>query len=189
MNTKFLKVAFIAAVSFATFQIAPAMAIGRAPVETQIGSRFDVAVLPPVGMVQFCQSHRSQCRSDNTGTVPMTSDLLAMLQQVNSRVNNSIRPREDSGRDSWQVGVSSGDCEDYALTKRAALIRKGIPAGALRMATTYSRRGMPHAILVVKTSNGSYVLDNLTHNVRSLGSSGYRIRSIATPNPLVWAAS
>lgn len=187
MNTKLLKVAFFAAMTFATLQAAPAMAIGRDPGHSS-GSRFDVAVLPPVGMVSFCQGHRSQCPSDTNATVPMTSDLLAMLREVNTRVNNSIRPREDAGRDVWSVGVSSGDCEDYALTKRAALIRKGVPAGALRMATTYSRRGLPHAILVVKTSRGSYVLDNLTHSVNSLGSSGYRIRSISTPNPMVWAA-
>ena len=148
-----------------------------------------VAMLPPVGMLLFCQGHGTQCRADNVSTVSMSDGLLAALQSVNSRVNSAIRPRRDAvGRDIWTVGSSSGDCEDYALTKRAALIRKGIPAGALRIATTTTRRGEPHAILVVKTSRGDFVLDNLRADVRSLGGSGYRIRTISTPNPRVWAA-
>ena len=47
------------------------------------------------------------------------------LKSVNNRVNRAIAPRGDR-RDEWAINVSSGDCEDYALTKRAALIR-GLP--------------------------------------------------------------
>jgi predicted transglutaminase-like cysteine proteinase len=189
MNTKFAKFVFGAALAVAAFQAVPAMAIGVAPTHVQNQfETFQVAILPPVGMLVFCRGHGSQCRADSVSTVAMSPDLLSVLQAINTRVNSSIRPRHDTGRDTWTVGSSSGDCEDYALTKRAALIRKGIPAGALRIATTTTRRGEPHAILVVKTSRGDFVLDNLRADVRTLGSTGYRIRTISTRDPRVWAA-
>jgi predicted transglutaminase-like cysteine proteinase len=153
-----------------------------APLRTQ------VAALPPAGMIMFCRSNAAHCRPVSASRVTMGDELMVLLHRVNSQVNRSIRPMRDSGRDKWQVGVRSGDCEDYVLTKRAQLIRMGVPAGALRIATTTTRQGEPHAILVVKTSAGDYVLDNLSASVRKLGSTGYRIRLISTPNPMVWAA-
>ena len=187
MNTRFAKFVFAAAAAVATINVVPASAIGfqtmayEAPV-------MQVALLPPAGMVLFCRSHASQCRADDASNVAMSNELMGMLQSVNTRVNHSITPRNDTGRDNWSMNVSTGDCEDYALTKRAQLIRKGVPAGALRMATTNTRRGEPHAILIVKTTAGDYVLDNLSASVRPLGSTGYHLRKVSTPDPRVWAA-
>ena len=66
--------------------------------------------------------------------------------------------------------------------------RKGLPASALRIAYTHTRRGEPHAVLVVKTSQGDYVLDNLTNSIKTLRASGYNIRSMSSPNPTRWTA-
>ena len=43
-------------------------------------------------------------------------------------------------------------------------------------------------MLVVKTSEGDYVLDNLTNTVKTLRASGYNIRSMSSPNPTRWTA-
>lgn len=142
-------------------------------------------LLPPVGMLIFCQSHQAQCAPDATAEVSWTPKLERTLQGINRHVNKAIRPESDQGRDLWSVNVAAGDCEDYALTKRLALIRRGVPAGALRMAVTHYK-GEGHAILVVKTTRGDLVLDNLHSKVLPLAQSGYRISMMASANPHVW---
>lgn len=172
MFTKFIATVASAALLVAAISTAPAM-----------------AARPPLGMQIFCVNHASSCKADSRSSVEMSDRLMGMLSQVNSSVNRSMRYRAESGPiDTWKIGGSSGDCEDYALTKRSRLISKGVPAGALRIATTYTRRGEPHAILVVKTSKGDFVLDNLAAEVKSRSSAGYHLRSISTADPRVWSA-
>ena len=146
------------------------------------------AALAPFALQVLCAKSPRQCAGAGTASqVTATSDLLAVLNQVNRRVNGSITPRHDRG-DSWQANASAGDCEDYVLAKRAQLIRKGVPAGSLRIATTTTRWGESHAVLVVKTSQGDYVLDNLNNQVKTLRASGYRIRSMSSSDPTRWVA-
>lgn len=142
-------------------------------------------LLPPVGMLVFCQQHQAQCRPDSTAEVRWTPQLQHTLQLANRQINQAIRPQADQGHDVWSIDVAAGDCEDYALTKRAALIREGIPAGALRMAVT-RYKGEGHAVLVVKTTDGDLVLDNLHARVMPLRKSGYRITMMASANPHIW---
>ena len=91
------------------------------------------------------------------------------LQRVNTQVNRSIRRSDDYvayGRaDYWAAGVDRvkrGDCEDYALAKRKALIDAGVPGGALSIAIVRTLHGEMHAVLLVATSDGEVVLDNLS---------------------------
>jgi len=171
MNINFRKLLFGAALAVASLQ----------------GIQAAHALSHP-GMTQFCRDYSSQCRVDTTSQIQLTDELLAKLQQVNARVNGSIRPvAERRGHDRWELNPSSGDCEDFALTKRAALIRAGVPAGVLRIGITKTRRGEPHAVLVVKTSEGDLVLDNLTARVNTLGRSGYRMQFVSTHNPKVFS--
>jgi len=95
-----------------------------------------------------------------------------MLQRVNQTVNAQIRPATDEslydGRDVWGARAGSdgrlyGDCEDYVLAKRTALIARGVPAAALSIAVARIRRGQTHAVLVVSTDKGDYVMDNLSY--------------------------
>jgi len=145
------------------------------------------AAITPLSMQFFCAKHRSECAGGGSGQVTMSTNLMAVLKQINIRVNRSIRPVADKS-DSWDLNPASGDCEDYVLSKRSALIRQGVSAGALRIAYTHTRRGEPHAVLVVRTSEGDFVLDNLTNSVKTLRASGYNIRSMSSPNPTRWVA-
>lgn len=146
------------------------------------------AALTPLSMQYFCANHRSECAASGTRQVGMTNNLMAVLKQVNSQINRSIAPARDTG-DVWSLNPTRGDCEDYVLSKRSALVRKGVPAGALRIAYTHTRSGAPHAVLVVKTSQGDYVLDNLSNSVKTLRASGYSIRSMSSSDPTRWTAS
>lgn len=145
-----------------------------------------VAALTPLSMQYFCSNNPSECRTGGTGQVTATPNLMAALRAVNVQVNRAIRPKADTD-DVWSLNPASGDCEDYALSKRSALIAKGVPAGALRIAYTKTRAGEPHAVLVVRTSQGDYVLDNLTNAVRTVRQSGYDIRSISNADPMTWS--
>ncbi|WP_297105355.1 transglutaminase-like cysteine peptidase [uncultured Devosia sp.] len=146
-----------------------------------------MAAITPLSMQYFCAKNRSECRSGGSGQVTMTPDLMAMLKQVNVHVNRAIRPKVDVS-DNWSLNPTAGDCEDYVISKRSMLIRHGVSAGSLRIAYTHTRRGEPHAVLVVRTSQGDYVLDNLNNSVKTLRASGYNIRSMSGPNPMRWTA-
>jgi predicted transglutaminase-like cysteine proteinase len=107
------------------------------------------------------------------------------LQSVNSSVNRSIRPRRDR-LDTWSATARRGDCDDYVMTKRRSLMRAGVPASALRIAIVRTRRGEGHAILIVKTSAGELVLDNLRSGIVRRNETGYRFVSVSTADPLRW---
>ncbi len=190
MHTKFAAVMTGLTMAVAMFSTGNAFAYtnhNRVSIE---GLNNHYAAITPLSMQYFCAEHRSECRGGGSGQVTMSPNLMAMLTQVNSHVNRAIRPQAERGStDRWQLNPTSGDCEDYVLSKRSALVRKGIPAGSLRIAYTHTRRGEPHAVLVVKTSQGSYVLDNLNGSVKTLGASGYNIRSMSSANPNRWVAS
>lgn len=144
-----------------------------------------LAEAPPVAYQIFCIRFGG-CEAGGAASVPYTQQLAKDLAKVTRSVNRSITYRPDKG-EVWKIGVSAGDCEDYALTKRARLIRMGYPASALRMAVGHTRKGEYHAVLVVVTSNGKLVVDNLTDDVLPIGRAGFRVRKMASANPMVWS--
>jgi predicted transglutaminase-like cysteine proteinase len=141
----------------------------------------------PLGYQLMCLKTPAECQGGGASSVNASADIMATLKKVNSRVNRAISPRNDGAADVWNASASSGDCEDYVLAKRRALIKSGLPSSALRIAYVKTRRGEGHAILVVKTSKGDFVLDNLNTSVRPLSQSGYRIVSISGANPRQWS--
>jgi predicted transglutaminase-like cysteine proteinase len=149
--------------------------------------RNPVHTLTPFAMQVFCSREPGECRMAKNAIAQWNTELAVLLDLVNDQVNKNIRPRADPGS-GWRINPAYGDCNDYVLTKRSRLISLGIPAGALRIGVTATRGGIPHAILIVRTSNGDYVLDNLTGDIRSLARSGYSVRMMSTANPLKWVA-
>lgn len=128
-------------------------------------------------------------------TPPAAAGLsLDELETVNRRVNRSIRRRTDAdafGReDVWQRPEgprAAGDCEDYVLAKRHALIAAGVDAEALSIAIVRTRRGEMHAVLLVATPAGELVLDNLSPWVRPWREVGYDwLERQAPGRPLTW---
>lgn len=117
-----------------------------------------------------------------------------VLQSVNRRINRSIRRASDIdafGRDDlWLAPTgprATGDCEDYVLAKRRALIDLGIAPGALSIAIVRTRRGESHAVLLVATPQGEQVLDNLSPWVLRWNDAPYEWRERQMPGqPLSW---
>jgi predicted transglutaminase-like cysteine proteinase len=99
---------------------------------------------------------------------PLTKDGWRLLAAVNRAVNEALQPATDEEvyglSDYWttpleESGAARGDCEDYALEKRALLIAHGWPAGALSIAIAMGKAGA-HATLIAHTDRGDLVLDN-----------------------------
>lgn len=168
-----------AAPLFAAAVLVSAMMAGSAPAMA--------ASKAPLGFQLMCLKTPAECQGGGSSSVAATNDLLATLKRVNTQVNNAITPRNDTGADVWNASASSGDCEDYVLAKRRALIKAGLPASALRIAYVKTRAGVGHAILVVKTDKGDFVLDNLNRSVRPLSQAGYRIISMSGADPRQWS--
>jgi predicted transglutaminase-like cysteine proteinase len=86
--------------------------------------------------------------------------------------------------------TGAGDCEDYALEKRRALIELGWPPRALRFGVATSPETGRHAVLVVRTDKGDLVLDNLNPYIVSWGSTRYEWVSLQSgEDPMVWHAA
>lgn len=98
-------------------------------------------------------------------------DVWPLVQRVNAQVNRKIRPATDleiyGVEERWAMPLTDGqppygDCEDYALEKRRALLDAGLPETALFFAVGVHHRYGRHLVLIVSTDEGDYVLDNMT---------------------------
>ncbi|WP_182422188.1 transglutaminase-like cysteine peptidase [Aureimonas sp. ME7] len=132
--------------------------------------RAGAPTLAPFAHVVFCKSYPAECRTDGRGSGPvrLTAELKALLNEVNLRVNRSIRPvAEGSGPldDVWLLSPEGGDCDDYAVTKRRELARAGLPVSALQLRVVQTPAGEGHAVLAVRTDRGDMILDNLTGRI------------------------
>ena len=140
--------------------------------------------LAPTGFYALCADQPRQC-APVAARRPVA---LSEIDAINRRVNAVIRPQpEPPGQDIWRVGGSSGDCEDYALAKRDALIATGIGSANARIATGVLPSGEYHAVLIVTTKRGDFVLDNLANELRPLGRQPATIISVQSArDPRLW---
>ena len=149
-------------------------------------------VNPPIGLLAFCQRHPQECERSSvvqakTGPVrvSLTESRWKELNAINTTLNAAIRPMTDVNRyqriEYWTMpltltGGTAGDCEDYALEKRRALINRGWPAEALRLAVADSAWTGLHTVLVVVTDRGDFVLDNLNNQIKPWSRTPYEWR-------------
>jgi len=90
--------------------------------------------------------------------------LFEIVKSVNADVNRSTKYCSDVSlylqEEFWAVADGAGDCEDYALAKRQRLMQQGHSVDDLHLATCWTETGEYHAVLVVNTELGEFVLDN-----------------------------
>jgi predicted transglutaminase-like cysteine proteinase len=145
-------------------------------------------VLAPFQHVRFCLRYPSDCKSDpaEIGRVELSTENSELLKRVNRDVNMAIVPMvKDHGpelQDGWTIAPSVGDCNDYAVTKRHELLQSGLPAKALRLSVVKTASGIGHLVLVVVTTKGDLVLDNLNEAIRPWQSTDYHWLKIQSAN-------
>jgi predicted transglutaminase-like cysteine proteinase len=157
---------------------APAADLGPAPEVAEA----TVTPAPIQTDVAFIDPAAEALRQAEIHAPRMTPKLWSLLNRVNGQVNGAIEQRTDAatyGReDFWNTpledGRQTGDCEDYVLEKERALIAAGLPRGALNIGLVTTRWGESHAVLLVATSEGEYVLDNLSPWVVTWREAPYR---------------
>ena len=126
----------------------------------------------------------------------VTPQAMNMLNAVNRGVNRAIRYASAralyGNEDYWTLpleagGLRAGDCKDYVLEKRKALVEQGVPGADLSIAVVMLRTGVAHAVLLVATDRGEMVMDSLSSWIVPWNQLDYRWISRQAPGQqLVW---
>jgi predicted transglutaminase-like cysteine proteinase len=132
----------------------------------------------PPGAQSLCSDYPWACSSSTKGKVADPKAILNLAKAVNSDVNRRVRSRSDRSQygveERWTLPKNAGDCEDYALAKKQALIERGVAPSKLRLAQVMKRNVPSHVVLLVKAGPGrEYVLDSLTGRIVDRSSSSY----------------
>jgi predicted transglutaminase-like cysteine proteinase len=133
----------------------------------------------PIGHYEFCKSNSAECtiRIRDLGPHHVTGTIWRNIVAVNALVNGSVRPMTDLdvyGKDEvWAYPNGVGDCEDFVLEKRRALMREGLSPSNLLITVVRMPDGNGHAVLTVRTDKGDFILDNLTGAIRQWDQTGY----------------
>lgn len=145
--------------------------------------------LAPFSYVQFCVANPRECLSEIPKKAIWSPYTKAIVSTTNTTINQTVRPVNDAG-DEWSLPTKSGDCEDFALYKRSVLIKQGIPSSALRMAVALTPSGEGHAVLVLTTRSGDFVLDNRTNAILRWDRTDLHwLRIASQDDPYIWHAA
>ena len=118
----------------------------------------------------------------------------ALLNEINSRVNAYKYTPDLSlygASDFWErIGLAkTGDCEDYALEKRAQLSEAGVPLSDIRIALCTTELNELHAVLIVTDTDGDWILDNrqpAPYTLDDFKGLGYHGTSLQVPGRFMW---
>jgi predicted transglutaminase-like cysteine proteinase len=198
-----IKTAVGAALLVAAFQATPAVAKETASLgQGQAAGLFTVAygeTLPPVGYVNFCAANKGECESYNVGEkmatsrIAMSPDRWNTLYQINTYVNEKIKPLSDQDQygelERWVYPTNAGDCEDFVLMKKRALEKLGVPAKSLQITVVLDERSEGHAVLTVATEEGDYILDNRSNDILLWNDTQYTfLKRQSDESPRKWVA-
>lgn len=88
----------------------------------------------------------------------------SLVEKINRLVNESVTYKTDLEQyqrpEYWIAAGTFGDCEDYALLKRAMLLEQGFDISQLHLVCCWTELGDYHCVLFAETDSGTYVLDN-----------------------------
>lgn len=157
--------------------------------------KFDGVAGAPFAHVRFCLNNPAECRAPKMvfrgGPTKLTGDRQRELTRVNLEINRAIistNMHESPAQEKWLISPANGDCNDYAVTKRHELMAKGWPARNLLLAEVVTNWGEHHLILVVRTTKGDMVLDNLNPKVVAWTKPNYEwVRVSTAANPKFWS--
>ncbi len=138
------------------------------------------SVAPVPGWIRFCKQRPEECKIDASepSTIPLTPQSWQILTAINDQVNAAISPVTDIEHwgvdDRWDLAEDGyGDCEDYQLVKRRLLVAAGFPRRVLRMTAVIDESGEPHAVLMIRTDRGDFILDNKRNAILPWRRTGY----------------
>lgn len=151
------------------------------------------AIEAPAGADTLCDRYDWACARGN-GLKMSDTDAIRLARVVNGSVNRRTRPVSDLAQygveENWTLpSRRGGDCEDLVLMKKKLLIGKGMAPKRLMIATVLDRQRGSHAVLVLRTAAGDYVLDSLVGTIKPWRSTGYSFLKMQDPMaPSRWNA-
>lgn len=164
--TKKFKISLgFALLALSTF-IAPAQASGNVDLSNPAFASVIGNTSIPIGHAQFCQTRPGECsfHASVRETAPLSQGRWDELLAINTQFNASIAPVTDEKLyqtvEFWTYPNGAGDCEDYVLAKRRALIQKGWHPSTLLITVVRETNGGGHAVLMARTDRGDLILDN-----------------------------
>ena len=145
----------------------------------------------PIGWLGFCAREPAECRQRSASSAPvhLTSRIFEAIKHINHSVNAEIDPvADEESEDRWSYPSNGrGDCEDYALLKRWRLLNADFPLQSLLITVVRNRQGEGHAVLMVRTDRGDFILDNLNDEVLPWSKTGYLfVKRQSERDPNVW---
>lgn len=192
---KILATAAFCAISGASVSNAAFFSFPRMLGEQASRIGFENPVLAPMGHIRFCVQYPDDCRASTLDfrrrNIALSVARWDELNEINREVNRDIAPDPTLGPQTelWKIAPASGNCHDYAVTKRHELLSRGWPSQDLLLAEVVVPSGEHHLILVVRTKDADLVLDNLNANIRTAAMTRrqYRWIRIESPyNPKFW---
>jgi predicted transglutaminase-like cysteine proteinase len=142
---------------------------------------------------EFCLRYAGECRARKIfrgGPVKLSTSRESELTRINRTINASIIPEANLrglAGETWSINPDRGDCNDYAVSKRHELIARGWPPRALLLSEVVTRSGEHHLVLLIRTSEGDLVLDNLTEKIVPWFMTPYRwVRAQLPGVPKLW---
>jgi predicted transglutaminase-like cysteine proteinase len=150
---------------------------------------------PLLAWVDFCQREPRECAVDaaEPATISLTPRSWQTIVSVNRKVNTEIVAVTDLEHwgvpDRWDLPTDGyGDCEDFQLLKRKLLAESGLPRRAMRMTVVIDEKREGHAVLMIRTDRGDFILDNKTNAVLPWQQTGYIYVKRESQHGLGWAS-
>ncbi len=135
---------------------------------------------PPHAFWRFCDENAAECVKRRTvdARFETTPAHVRELDLINRQINRQIEPVTDLElygiSDYWTLPrANKGDCEDYVLLKRQQLMARGWPASALLITVVRDEKLEGHAVLTARTTQGDYILDNKSDELKLWHKSSY----------------
>jgi predicted transglutaminase-like cysteine proteinase len=147
---------------------------------------------PPIGHYEFCKTNARMCGpTRDDGPMELTEARWKTLLKVNYTANSTIEPLTDQEiygvEERWVIPTTVGDCEDYVLLKQKMLIQRGFSPADLLITVVLQPNGDGHAVLVVRTDRGDFVLDNMRNKVLLWSDTEYTfLKRQSTTNAAQW---
>ena len=154
------------------------------------------AALPPIGHSRFCLSYPDDCKVHGIDfrhrNIVLTPERWNELNIVNRDVNRGILAEVTAGNgatEEWVISPQTGDCKDYAITKRHELLARGWPSRSLLLSEVVVPSGEHHLLLVVRVKDADLLLDNLSDDIRLVATTYGQyiwVRIQSPQNPKFW---
>lgn len=152
-----------------------------------------MTVSAPAGAQNLCGRFPFACLSSGAET-RVSGQQLDVAIRLNRQINRQVRSISDQAQyrtaEHWALPTArGGDCEDFALLKKKRLIEAGFDPRTLLISTALDRNRVAHAVLVMRTAQGDFILDNLRDDVLHWRATGYTFLRMQDPSdPSRWTA-